>query len=390
MSKKRPPPEFITQMRQALTATDREDWPAELAWARGVLAGQVTEPPPDLEPEVIVALLEELMDRGDHSTIADLTGLKSKTVRKPAGAAVHRLRTKGVDVKPTPAAGRAAAGTGKPLTQSLQSFVTTYDLAWEREIGLVDESPGGLNLVLGHSSASMGLLDAHLLSSMGRKQFREVVKRLKAATTMVMLDHSEARWFMEDAVIRSKEAGRGLPRGFARISQELGPAPGGEHPALALEPAEADNQELMSLYLEPELRGWFPDQRFLQQMELKLGEVFTSKLMIDEQQRLSQVTGVLDRLLEDYFTSDRCRGARQLLLDSAHVASRRDRGEVAGKMRQASELFLDAPERLVEHPFVRQFLERLVNAMGPMEPGEGEGGEGGDDEERSEGGLIIP
>ena len=391
MSKKRPPPEFIAQMRQALTATDRTDWPADLTWAREVLAGQVNEPPADLEPEVVVALLAELLERQAHSTVADLTGLKSKTVRKPAGAAVHRLRTKGLDVKPTPAAGRAAAGTGMPLTQSLRSFVTTYDLAWEREVGLVDET-GGLNLVLAHTSASRGLLDVHLLSSMGRKQYREVVKKLKSATTMVMVDHGEARWFLEDSVRRCKEAGRGLPRGFARVSQELGPAPKGEHPALALDPAGSDDPQLISLYAEPELRQWFPDQQFLQRMELKLGEVFTSKLMIDEQQRQSQITTVLDNLLEEYFDAARCLGARQLMLDSAHVAARMERGEVAGRLRAAADVFELVTDRLIAHPFVRQFLERLINALGPMEPhpGDGEEPDSEDDEQRSDGGIIIP
>ena len=390
MSKKRPPPEFIAQMRQALTATDRTDWPADLSWARGVLAGQVSEPPADLEPEVIVALLEELLEREAHHLIADLTGLRSKIVRKPARAAVHRLRTRGMDLKPTPSTGMASSGTGKPLTHTPQSFVTTYDLAWEREMGLVDESPGGIDLVLAHCSADRGLLDVHLLNSMGRKQYREVVKKLKSATTMVMVEHSEARWFLEDAVRRCKEAGRGLPRGFARVSQELGPAPGGEHPALEL--AQAGDQDLMPLYHQPELRQWFPEQQFLQRMELKLGEVFTSKLMIDEQQRQNQITGVLDRLLEEYFTSERCAGARQLMLDSAHVASRLDRGEVASLLRAAADVFQLPQDQLVGHPFVRQFLERLINAMDPMMTAN-EGGEEpdpGDDEERSEGGIIIP
>ena len=386
MSKKRPPPQFIAQMRQALTATDRIEWPAELAWARGVLEGALGEPPADLEPEVIIALLEELLEREAHATIADLAGLESKTVRKPARAAVHRLRTRGVDVEPTPAT-RSSAGTGKPLTQSLQSFVTTYDLAWEREIGLVDES-GGLNLVLAHCSAAHGMLEVHLLNNMGRSQYRDVVKRIRSATTMVLIDHQEARWFLEDAVRRCKEAGRGLPRGFARVSQELGPAPGGEHPSLALE-ARAGNQELLSLYDEPELRQWFPERQFLQRMEFKLGEVYTSKLMIDEQQRLNQITTVLDNLLEEYFDTDRCLGARQLMLDSAHVATHLNRDEVAGRLRAVADLFQQPAERLVSHPFVRQFLERLINALGPMEgPGGGEDPE--PDEERSEGGIIIP
>ncbi len=391
MSKKRPPPKFVAQMRQALTATDREDWPADLAWARGVLGGQVSEPPADLEPEVIIALLDELVEREAYAAVADLTALESKTVRKPARAAVHKLRTSGVDVKPTPAAGRASAGTGRSLSLSLESFVTTYDPAWEREIGLVDDA-GGLNLVLAHTSASLGLLDVHLLPSLGRKQYREVVKKLRSATTMVMIDHREARWFLDDAVRRCKEAGRGLPRGFARVSQELGPAPGGDHPSLALEPADAGHHELISLYEEPELRGWFPERQFLSRMELKLGEVFTSKLMIDENQRRTQVNSALDNLLAEYFDDAHRAGARQLMLDSAHVATAGQRGEVAGLLRAAADLFTQDSDRLVANPFVRHFLERLVQqAMEqPMMGGGEEPPEEDDGGERSEGGLIIP
>ena len=389
MSKKRPTPKFVAQMRQALTATDREDWPADLAWARGVLAGEVIEPPADLEPEVIIALLDELAEREAYAVIADLASLESKTARKPARAAVHRLRTKGLDVKPSPPVGRASAGTGKPLTLALESFVTTYDPSWEREIGLVDDS-GGLNLVLAHTSATQGLLDVHLMPSLGRKQYREVVKKLRSATTMVMVDHREARWFLDDAVRRCKEAGRALPRGFARVSQELGPAPGGEHPSLALEPADAGHQELMALYGEPELRGWFPERPFLSRMELKLGEVFTSKLMIDENQRRIQATSAMDGLLEEYFDDAHRAGARQLMLDSAHAATCTDRSEVAGLLRAAADLFEEKTERLVANPFVRFFLERLVQeAMEQQMPG-GEEPEDDDGGERSEGGIIIP
>ena len=389
MSKKRPPPKHIAQLRQALSApSDRTDWPADLAWAGGVLDGEVGEPPAAVEPEVVVALVQELLGREAYPLIASLAQLTTKTVFKPARAALHRLRTQGIQVKPSPARPKES-GTGQQLVQTVKSFATGHDPAWEREVGLVDESSGGINLVLGHISATAGLQEVHVLHSMTRKRYRQLLRELKGGTAMALIDHPEARWLIEDAARLRREAGRGMPPGYAQASQMLGAAPGGEHPGLEIEATDASNQQLVTLYDEPELRGWWPDRDFLHRLELQLHEVFTSKLMIDEQQRKNQISNVVDRLLEEFFTEPRCQAAYRLLLDATHLAARCDRGEVAARIRAGAEVFLLPGERLVVHPFVRHFLERLVNTdnLPELEPPEEQPE---DQDQPPRGGLIIP
>lgn len=388
MSKKRPPPRYVAEIRRALTSdADRSDWPEDLAWARAALGGDVTRPPVTVEPEVVVALIEELLSRDEVALITRLTEVDNKTVYKPARAAVHRLRTRKVDVSVPSAAPRR--GSGQELDRRPRSLITAHDAQWEREVGLVDETPRGISLVLAHVSARHGLLDSHQIGSLTRKSYREIYKRLESATTVVDVEDSVARWYIEDAVVRCSEAGRGLPRGFARISQQLGAAPGGPHPALSLDPAEVSNTRLLELYQEPELQHWFPDQLFLRQLEQRLQEVLGSKLLIDEQQRRIHLASVLDRALEEFYTAERRRSARQLLLDTAHVAALQDRGPTAGAMRAAAELYQLPAAEVVEHPFCRYLLERLIN-MPQLEQSMAEASAPPPPDDKQGGGIIIP
>jgi hypothetical protein len=389
MSKKRPEPEVLRQIRQVLTADEENpDWPRDLVWARQALGGQVSPPPADMDPEVVHALVQELVSRRATETITALAKSADRRISKAARTALHRLRTQKVDVRVPVAGADQPAGTGQQLSWSPICLATVYDPRWERDVGLVQEAPAGITLVEARISARFGLVDVLVVPSLTRKRYRDIVKRLAPVSTEI--SRQEARWLVEDAVQRNRRAGRAVPEGYARASQIIGPAPGGQHPALSLAPSGADPEELLALYELPELARWLPDQEFLYKMMLQLQEVSVSRLMIDDQQRKTQLSNVLDRSLEEYFTDDTCAASRQLLLDTAHLLWRQGREPEAGLARAAAELFELPRERTLVAPFVRHFLERLARLADQQQPDGEPADERDEAEQRSEGGLILP
>lgn len=387
MSKNRSAPHYVTQIRQVLTAdTDGADWPEDLLWARGVLGGAAEPPPESIDKEVLITLMDELLRRGDTKALTDLAKVKHKRVSKAARTALHRLRTQKVKVEVPTQGERAPSGTGQSHSRKLRSLATIYDPRGEREVALVEEEHTGITMVQARLSASQGLVDIRVLPSLTRKKYRQMVKRLDSMGVLALISREQARWYIEDGVRRGREAGRALPGGYARACQVLGPTPSGDHPALDLQPGEADPGDLLALYQLQQLSGWLPDRDFLNSFLLKLQEIYTSKVIIDDNQRRAQLDNAIDQALESYFTAQNTLAARQILLDTVHMLRCQEQHGPARAMRAAADLFQLPRERLLVHPFIRMFLERMLQVERAPQHSESPQDLA---EERQEGGVIL-
>lgn len=413
MSKKAKESRHIEEIRRLLAQEERGDeWPADLQWAWGALrdssdtppGAPAGEPPDVIEPEVGAALIAELIDRRNTDALTRLARARDKRVSKAARTALHRLRSLKVEVEVPRGDDRPAqSGTGQVQVQAAVSLASVYMGEWERELLLVEEAAGGGHVVIwAHVSAHHGLASLERLgASVPRRELRDMHRRLSDATLVYELPFSHVRWLLDDAIKLAKASGRSLPRGYTKAMTGIGPSPGGPHPAMAAPVADASVAELLALYDMEELRSWSLSREAMHRVVMRLNEVVTSRLMVDDQQRVAQIRATLDREAVRMVTPEWCAAARRVLLDTAHLALMAGNIEGAARLRAAANLMDEPPERLKGHPFVARFVARnfkLPEQMLRAADGRGDEPDAAAETDQGEavgeavspGGLIIP
>jgi hypothetical protein len=343
----------------------------------------MSSPPGEaLRPEVAYALIEELKERKQAEMLAHLAQEHHRALAKASRTALHWLRSQKVEVE-VPNEPTGGSGTGQAIQQEIPSLVTVYDGLWERLVCLGVEAPAGVRVFQARVSALHGMVD-FITGTTSRRDYRSRVRAIRKELGGELIEAELAYWFIDDAAKRSEAKKKSLPPDYARASQAMGQAPRGQHPALALALPETEPSDLQALFDLPELQLWHPGGPFIRRMQLKLDELATSRLMINENQRTDQVAAIIDRALEEYFTKERRKGCRQFLLDAAHMLANQRRAERASEVRWAADVFkLSLPE-LKAHPLPRFFMERLLDTPRRAKAREHA------PEQISEGGLILP
>jgi hypothetical protein len=362
MSKKSPPRRNIERIRRLLG-----EWPqdpdaesADVRWARRVITGGDAAPPGEaLRPEVAYAVVEQLVDEEASERLGLLARTEHRLVSKAARTALHRLRSKKLAVDVPSQTGTRPTGTGQQVQQRLKSLATIYDALWERLVWVAQDGPSGVAVHHARLSAMYGLVDLQT-GETSRRQYRSAARELMSEVNGEMVPGEDALWLIQDAVRLRLALGRSLPAGYTRASQALGPELPGLHPALALPAGDVPTPALTGIYDIPELAAWGPDVETLRRVALQLDQVATSRLVLDENQRQQQTSAVLARAAAEYFTAERCAGARRVLLDTAHLLSIRGRGRDAVLVRRAADVFDASPEQVAESPLAFRFFEHRL------------------------------
>jgi hypothetical protein len=362
MSQKRPFTSEALRIQEQLRSTSlaSADLPYDIRWALRVLNGEEAEPPEVLRQEVLLGLAEELIARKAIKTLDWLARLKQKNVAKAARTGLHRLRSQKIEIEIPISSFREQSGTGTlSRTAALRGLITLYDSRCQRMLWLTQEATQGILIHQARVSAEHGLLGFDSWRT-GRRRYKELSERISERLPTAEVEIQTVRWFIEDAVQLSHATEHGLPEGYASASQLLGPAPDGAHPALSIEPAQVSNEILLGLLELRELQPWLPDRDFVRSWLLRIDEVATSRILVDEHQRSIQIGNTIERATADYFNAARCRTSRRILLDTAHFFGLKGRMGEAASARTAADLFELPPERLIAHPFPRAFIERSI------------------------------
>jgi hypothetical protein len=369
----RPSANDIAKIRAQIVSSSLDaELPYDLRWAVRALQGVQAPPPEVLGPELVTALTEELVARRAVELLDRLARTPHKAVAKAARTGLHRLRSQKMEVEIPAPPPEQHGGTGQITAgQSLQGVVSMYDARLQRVVWMTHEAPRGILLHQARISAEHGLLDFEAFSTTRRK-FKQLYAKIGERMTVAKVDPQIARWLIEDASRRGQEAKRGIPDGYARASQMLGPAPQADHPALAIAPAAAGEELGPRLFGMRELAAWLPDQDFVRSVALRLEEVATSRIVIDDRQRQSQLASALDRAVGEYHTAERCRTARRLLLDTTHLLASVGRLEDAALVRAAADIYAQPPEKVAADPLPRLFLERVLAPRRPKPAEEAE------------------
>jgi hypothetical protein len=327
--------------------------------ARAFLDGDVDLLPGSLDDREIDVLVETLLERRDAARLQRLADARDKRLAKPARRGLHVLKTRGVAL---PAPQKREFVVRGPFAEADQpSLASLIDGRGERIVWLLrPNADKGFDLFQAEISESRGLL-AFTAGAITRKDWRAHSKKLldDARLGVAEIPARHARWLIEQAYQRT----RVVPESFAAARLDLGAVEVPDrHPALDLAPPDPTlaprTGELHQLY---EVGPWLPTRESLQALDVQIGQIATSRLIVDATQRRQQIEEAILKEVEHAATPE----ARQLLAnrlyETALLLASRGRGDEARLATTAAQITLDASVPVEHNGFLRRLWEKLID-----------------------------
>jgi hypothetical protein len=333
--------------------------------ARAFVRGEVDLLPTALDARAVEALVAVLVARGDAARLSRLAEAKDKALAKPARRGLHLLRTRGVQA-PAPEK-REFRVHGPHAEADVSSLASLIDGRGERIVWFLRPAEGGYDLYQAELSETRGLIGfqaglAH------RKEWRAHAKKIRDNPRLgaAEIPSRHARWLIEEAYQRTLAAGRVPPEAFAASRLDLGHVDAPErHPALDLAPPLPLGEvraRLASLHQLPELASWIPPEDSLRSLDLELGQIATSRLVVEPRQRMEQVESALLREADRALTPAWRALLAERLHETALLLHAHGRTDEARLATAAAALTLDESVGAADNPFVRRLFEKVVAA----------------------------
>lgn len=342
---------------------------------------------PDSLAQAVVEAAVQIEHVGFLQAVA-AGGSKSAASFARRGLAI--LKSRGIDIEvPLTGAPVFRADTGAQST--LPSLLTSIDTEGERAIWLVrPQRGGGLQAIIVIVSDVRGVRRVSE-GELSRKEYRQLRERLSAGSAEASLSAREiplekARAYLARA--RQKTPG-GLHLEDDRVLTGLFGDPAAAEPdskrAPELEGALEEQRlaESGQLQDERELATWMPDEETCRQLSLKLDEVMTSTLYVDQAQRLAQFGREVLAAAEAWFTPERAAIYADRLFEMADHFAATGRPESAERAAAAARA-LARGRPPVSVPFCARMFTRLFPTPGSPER------EAPSTETTSTGGIILP
>lgn len=331
---------------------------------QAVAAGQL--------PEVLAQAVVEAAVQIEH---ADFLKAVAEHGAKGAASAAKRglaiLRSKGIDVE-VEDKGEAVFKNDAQKPDDLACFLSTCDSNGERALWIPRAVRGGLHLVTVLLSDTRGV--EHVATDeVSRKSFKRLREELldragPHGITLLEIPPARARGVLAVA--------RGLsPKGLtidqeAQLAGLLGDprdavSPTRSEPPLALEAQRLD--ESARLHEEREVRSWIPEPDVVRALGLKLDEIATSALYVDEAQRQAQREAETAKAVESYFDSKRRALYANRLFELSEALRTQKRAEPAERAA-ATARALEKGEGAAAIPFCRAMFDKLLAAAKSAAP----------------------
>lgn len=317
---------------------------------------------PSILAQALVEAAVQIEHAGFLKAVAE-QGSKGAASAAKRGLAI--LRSKGIEVDIAPK-GDAVFKPEPARTDEMPCFLSTSDSAGERALWIPRAIRGGVQLVTALLSDVKGILQV-ATDEVSRKSFKrlrdELLDRTKpAGVTLFEISPARARGYL--AAVRALS--QGLTIDFElQLTGLLGGDPKDALSPVSAEPPLPNDLEAQrlaesaELHEEREVRGWLPDPDIMQALALKLDEIATSALSIDDAQRRARFAAELERSMETHFdTPCRARYA-QRLFELCEVF--RTRGEMAPAERAAATaraLVRGRPPQTI--PFCRALFDKVL------------------------------
>lgn len=331
--------------------------------ARAFADGDVELLPSALSAAEGAALVELLRGRGDVTRLSRLGDAADKALAKQARRALHLLRAKGVTA---PVGKREFRPVGPHAPEEL-SLASAIDGRGERIVWLARSGQDGIDIFEAQLSDTRGLL-GFTAARAPRREWRKHTERVIGDERLAVgrISERHARALIEDGYKQTLAAGRTAPEEFARARLSLGHyEPDEPHPSLLVAPplplAEARAQ-LPSLHELPEVRLWIPPEEMLPELDLAIGNILTSKLVIDPAQRREQLAAAIDKLADQALTAGYRKLLGERLRESAYLLYQRGKPDEARLASTAAALTLDEAVAGHDNPFVVKLFAKVVRA----------------------------
>lgn len=369
------PEETVAESLQA--AGHRDVRPVDVAHARAALDALVAGVPDAaaiarLPGPLLAALVKKTADAG-RAEVLEAVARESKAAAKEVKRALHRLRAQGHATPAVSLKDEAApmwrpppAGGDEPV-----AWMTTPDPFGQRVAWFARSEPGrGLHVVMVAFSDLQGVLEA-AEGQTSKKGWREMAERMGTAGAVmaVEVDRAYARGLVQQAMERNLAGGARLSRESQRALTALGPAPAEPPPSpgRALAPADPERASLLcagleaTLFAEPTVGAWIPEEEALRATALKLDEVEHSPLVLDAAQKAALREKTIAEAVEAYWTPERRRAYAGRLYDVAFACSRAGKAELAERAAAVAAA-LEGPVESARLEFCRLLFARVFAA----------------------------
>jgi hypothetical protein len=369
--------ELLSLLQQERTAQS-VGLPAEGAAAEPLLARRASALPEPLALAVVRAAGEAQR----QEALVALASAAEKSVAKEAKRELQRLKQRGIQVQELKPRGDSVL---KPLpeTEAPACYASSIDAYGERAVWWSRATRGGIEVVQAVISDVRGILAIDALA-MSRRNFRDFAKRLPregGVVTSVEVPKEHARWLIASAAEEGARNGFSPPPAYADALRILGPAPQQPAPPLSASIEFGPEGELPyrlagpSLFSDPLLSTWIPEEDVLRSFVLKVDEIAVSRLYLDDAQRKAAFERTADDAAAAYFTPQRRTRYARRLLEMAHVLASENRLDAA---RTAVAVAHDLEsEEGARNPFCRALLTHALEgrwkqpaeaASAPMTP----------------------
>jgi hypothetical protein len=338
--------------------------------ARAFVDGDVAILPSALRPGEIERLVALLIERGDVARLSRLAEARDKALSKPARRGLHLLRTRGVDVT----AERHEFRLHGPYAAEAETpgLVSLIDGNGERVVWLPRLAPdgGSYDVFQAELSETRGII-GFTVGNAPKKEWRLHAQKVAAdaARVVVSAEARHVRWLIEDAYERTLAAGRTPPEAFARAKIDLGPVEKPEqHPALALAPPlplDEARPRLASLHERAEIAMWLPPDEALSRLDVEIGEIATSKLVVSPADRSDQIARVVERLADELATPAFRAQLAERLRETALIFVKRGQPDDARLATAAAALTADESVPGAANPFFRELFAKLIKRDEP-------------------------
>jgi hypothetical protein len=333
--------------------------------ARAFADGDVELLPHAIDDGAADALVGLLVERGDAARLQRLGDGADRALGKRARKALHLLRTRGV-AAPKPER-REFRPHGPFAPAEELSLASMIDGRGERIVWLVRPADQGFDVFEAQLSESRGII-GFTTANAPKKEWRAHAARVVGDERMAVARVSErhARHLVEEGYRQTLAAGRVPPEEFARARLGLGHyEPEAQHPALALAPPlpfDEARPRLLSLHALPELRTWIPPEESLPALDLEVGNIVTSKLIVDPSQRQEQLARAVARIAGEALTPEYRARLAARLYETALLLYARGRRDDASLCSTAAALTLDPGVAAEDNPFVLALFAKVVKA----------------------------
>lgn len=319
---------------------------------------------PDALAQAVVEAAVQIEHAGFLKAVAE-QGSKAASSAAKRGLAI--LRSRGIEVDLAPQG--EAVFRAEPELEEIPGLLSTCDAHGDRLLWI--PSPlrgGGLQLVTVLISEVDGILrvETDEVSRKTLRRMREDLCRRGAyhGVTVREIPLRRARGCV--ALARSRTPSGLSIEDEAQLTNLIGESADAS-PPMAAEPElsppleEERLRESGSLHDEVEARHWIPDPDAVRALGLKLDEISTSQLYLDEGQRSEQADREAARAADAYFSGPRAERFVERLFDLADALQARGAGDAAHRAAAAARaLRRGAPPSSVS--FCRRMFDKLVSA----------------------------